>query len=148
MKLLTGKVGVRTVRTVRKISKILALELFAQNELVFVWCSFKMNKKSFGKFQSLTKSHVKHMHANSLLNSPWFLFEINNHATQFFPKPSFDSLSNWSKTHFWSSSNQWRWIKSGLSNDLSITWPWIVQKLTINPPSLVRTGSKMSFRTI
>ena len=36
---------------------------------------------------------------------PEFLFVINDHVTQFVRKPTFDPLSKWSKTHFWSSSN-------------------------------------------
>ena len=39
-------------------------------------------------------SHVKHMHVNSLLVTPKFFFEINDHATQFVRKPTFDPLSN------------------------------------------------------
>ena len=38
-------------------------------------------------------------------NPPEFLFVINDHVTQFVRKPTFDPLSKWSKTHFWSSSN-------------------------------------------
>ena len=33
-----------------------------------------------------------------------FIFEINDHVTQFVWKPTFDPLSNGSETHFWASS--------------------------------------------
>ena len=38
--------------------------------------------------------------------------------------------------------------KSGFSNSLSITWPWIVRIIIFDPLSFVRTGSKLSFRTV
>ena len=48
---------------------------------------------------------------------PQFLFEIYDHVTQFVQKPTFDPLSNWSKTHFWSSFISSNWIKSKFSNN-------------------------------
>ena len=55
---------------------------------------------------------------------------------------------NCSKTQFWSTFISSNWIKIEFSKSLSITWLWIVQKLNFDPPSLVRTGSKLSFRTV
>ena len=79
-------------------------------------------------------SHVYHMHADSLLIQPSFSSKLMITWLNIF------------KNSFWSGSNQWRWIKYEFSISLSFTWSWIDQKLTFDPPSLLRTGSKMSFR--
>ena len=89
-------------------------------------------------------SHVKHMHTNSLLVHPNFSSKL----MITWLKPTFGPLSNWSKTHFWFSSNYWRWTKIEFSNSLLITWSWIVRKLTFGPPSLVRTRTKIEFSCI
>ena len=46
-------------------------------------------------------SHVKHMHANLILVHPNFSSKL----MITWLKLTFGPLSNWSKTHFWSSSN-------------------------------------------
>ena len=56
-----------------------------------------------------------------------FLFEINDHVSQFVRKPTFDPLSNLSKTHFWST----------FISELAQKW--------VSDP--FESGSKVGFRT-
>ena len=74
---------------------------------------------------------------------PQFLFENNDHVTQFVRKPTFDPLSNWSKTQFWSTFISSNWIKIEFSISLKTDQKWV----WVTWPSISKRnwgGSKLS----